>query len=61
MKTMKTFVFGLDKEKPNEIIMVLRADSKLEGHIDEIVALLKESLPMVNLYEEKNIQIEGCK
>lgn len=57
MKTMKTFILGLDQEEPNEIIMVLRADSKLEKHINELVELLKESLPMVSFECTKEVHI----
>ena len=55
---MKTYVINLDEElPPNEIIMVLRADSKLEGHIEELVGMLKESLPMVTIEKEKDVKI----
>lgn len=58
-KVMKTYILALDQEEPNEIIMVLRADSKFEGHIDELVEMLEESLPMVNFNKEKDVKIGG--
>ena len=59
-KIMKTYVLGLDEEeKPNEIIMVLRADPKLEGHIDELMGMLEESLPMVSFNKVNDVKCNG--
>ena len=50
VQVMKTYIMGLDEEEtPNEITMGFRADRKLEGHINTIVEMLEESLPMVSI------------
>jgi len=41
----KTFIIGLDQDKPNKIILRLSGSKKLEPEMEELANMLSECLP----------------